>query len=113
MLDALERRGFGAVAPAADDRRRRVVTLTAEGERVARSWNAACREEAAAMLQGFTPAERDAFADYLVRAHQNLRAYGRKLAQDAAVAAHPADAPAGDPAAQAPAPAPAQEVPHA
>lgn len=32
------------------------------------------------MLEGFTPEERAAFADYLVRAHANLRAYGRQLA---------------------------------
>ena len=36
------------------------------------------------MLEGFSPEERDAFADYLQRAHANLRAYGRKLAQSAA-----------------------------
>lgn len=84
MLDALERKGFVAVAPHADDRRRKVVSLTQEGERASRAWSAACNEEAIAMLEGFSPEERDAFADYLQRAHANLRAYGRKLAQSAA-----------------------------
>lgn len=80
MLDALSKKGLVAMAPAADDRRSKVVSLTAEGKRVSQSWSAACREEAAAMLEGFTPEERAAFADYLVRAHANLRAYGRQLA---------------------------------
>ena len=80
MLDALSKKGLVAIAPAAGDRRSKVVSLTAEGKRVSQSWSAACREEAAAMLEGFTPEERAEFADYLVRAHANLRAYGRQLA---------------------------------
>ena len=84
MLDALERKGFVSFAPHADDRRCKVVSLTSEGERVARAWNAACAEEARAMLDGFTPEEREAFADYLRRAHANLRTYGQKLAAAAA-----------------------------
>ena len=84
MLDALERKGFVSFAPHADDRRCKVVSLTREGERVARAWNAACAEEARAMLDGFTPDEREAFADYLRRAHANLRAYGQKLTAAAA-----------------------------
>ncbi len=80
MLDALERKGFVSFAPHADDRRCKVVSLTSEGERVARAWNAACVEEARAMLDGFTPKEREAFAEYLRRAHANLRTYGQKLA---------------------------------
>lgn len=84
MLDALERKGFVSFAPHADDRRCKVVSLTSEGKRVARAWNAACVEEARAMLDGFTPKEREAFADYLRRAHANLRTYGQKLAAAAA-----------------------------
>ena len=84
MLDALERKGFVSFAPHADDRRCKVVSLTSEGERVARAWNAACVEEARAMLDGFTPKEREAFAGYLRRAHANLRTYGQKLAAAAA-----------------------------
>lgn len=84
MLDALERKGFVSFAPHADDRRCKVVSLTSEGERVARAWNAACVEEARAMLDGFTSEEREAFADYLRRAHANLRTYGQKLTAAAA-----------------------------
>lgn len=80
MLDALAKKGFVTISPAEGDRRSKVVALTPEGERVARSWDAACREEAAAMLEGFGPEERAAFADYLARAHANLRSYGRELA---------------------------------
>lgn len=83
MLDALAKKGFVVVEQAADDRRSKVVKLTAEGARVSHAWNAACREEATAMLEGFDPEERAAFADYLKRAHVNLRAYSRKLNSEA------------------------------
>lgn len=98
MLDTLAKRGLVTIAPAEGDRRSKVVSLTAEGKRVSQSWAAACREEAAAMLEGFAPEERAAFADYLVRAHANLRAYGRKLASDAkaSAAAGSDNAPAAD-----------------
>lgn len=82
-LDALERKGFVTFAPKADDRRAKVVILTEEGKRVAQAWDAACREEASAMLRDFSQAERASFADYLVRAHANLRAYSREIAGDA------------------------------
>ena len=78
-LDALERKGFVTFEANADDRRAKVVTLTSDGCRVARAWDAACREEASAMLTGFTREERLAFADYLTRARTNLRAYEREL----------------------------------
>ena len=71
MLDALAGKGFVKIEPHAADRRSKVVSLTPEGARVACAWNAACAEEAEAMLAGFTPEEREAFADYLRRApHQ-------------------------------------------
>lgn len=83
MLDALARKGFVTFAPHEGDRRCKMVQLTAEGARVARAWNAACNEEAHAMLAGFTPEEREAFAGFLRRAHANLRAYGQRLAASA------------------------------
>ncbi len=79
MLDALERRGFVSISQGAGDRRSKVVEATPEGVRVARAWNAACREEVEAMLGGFDDAERAAFAGYLRRAHANLRAYAGSL----------------------------------
>lgn len=79
-LDALRRKGFVTFETNAEDRRAKVVRLTGEGKRVAQSWDAACREEAAAMLKGFSSEERTAFADLLARARDNLRAYERELA---------------------------------
>lgn len=106
MLDALAKKGFVQIAPAASDKRSKTVTLTAEGERVARAWDAACREEATVMLRGFTDEERRAFADYLARAHANLKAYGKALTGSVADAsAAPDAAPAPCEAADAPAPA--------
>lgn len=100
MLDALAKKGFVQIAPAASDKRSKTVTLTAEGERVACAWDAACCEEATAMLRGFTAEERRTFADYLARAHANLKAYGKALSgSDASASASPADADAPAPAA--------------
>ena len=79
MLDTLERKGFVKIEQNAEDRRAKVVALTPEGERVSHAWDAACREEASAMLEGFSTDERAAFADYLARAHRNLKGYGQKL----------------------------------
>lgn len=82
MLDTLSRKGLVTFAPAENDRRSKVVSLTPEGERVAYAWNAACVEEASAMLEGFLPEERRRFADYLKRAHANLKAYGTRLDEE-------------------------------
>lgn len=90
-LDALERRGFVTFEQNADDRRAKVVSLTAEGARIAQSWDAACREEARAMLRGFSTQERIALADYLIRARNNLLAYGSEIKRsgdDGAVGDH-------------------------
>nr|WP_239460288.1 MarR family transcriptional regulator [Enorma massiliensis] len=118
MLDALSKKGLVAIAPAADDRRSKVVSLTAEGKRVSQSWSAACREEASAMLEGFTPEERAEFADYLVRAHANLRAYGRQLAGEEPLSATERidPMPAGEeprPASALSQPSAPEEAPHA
>lgn len=79
MIDALARRGFVEIAPAEGDRRSKIVSMTAEGARVACAWEAACREEARAMVSGFAPEEVVAFYDYLGRARANLKAYSREL----------------------------------
>ena len=78
-LKTLEARGLVELAPAEGDRRSKLVSLTEEGERVASAWNAACIEEGEAMLEGFSESERAAFADYLARAHANLKRYGGLL----------------------------------
>ena len=73
MLEVLQLGGF--LTRRTDDqcRRRDLVELTDAGHEAARLWNAACREMEAQMLQGFAPEERERFADYLLRARQNLQ----------------------------------------
>ena len=72
MLDALERSGFVTVRQGRD-RRTRELTVTGRGLAAAASWDLCCDEETDAMLAGFSPEERERFADYLERAHANLR----------------------------------------
>ena len=73
MFDALTRAGFVSSAPGRD-RRTKALTLTERGLAAADVWDVECAEEQEVMLAGFSPEERAAFADYLVRAHANLRA---------------------------------------
>lgn len=72
MFDSLERAGFVTSEPGRD-RRVRLVAPTERGLDAARAWDAICAREQEAMLEGFAPEERAAFADYLGRAHANLR----------------------------------------
>ena len=72
MLDALERSGFVTVRQG-KDRRTRELTVTDRGLAAAASWDLCCDEETDVMLAGFSPEERERFADYLERAHANLR----------------------------------------
>ena len=73
MLDALQRGGFLTRRPDETCRRRERAELTDAGREVYRLWDAACRGMEEKMLLGFSPEERDRFADYLLRAWQNLR----------------------------------------
>lgn len=73
MFDALTRAGFVSSAPGRD-RRTKPLALTERGLAAADAWDVECAEEQEVMLAGFSPEERAAFADYLVRAHANLRA---------------------------------------
>lgn len=78
MLDALERAGFVTSCPG-QDRRTKALALTERGLAAARAWDECCDEEQDAMLAGFSPEERERFADYLERAHANLcRARARR-----------------------------------
>ena len=65
----LERGGFVARRT---DGRRDLVEVTARGRDASAVWQARCRQMEAVLLQGFTPEERERFADYLVRAYQNI-----------------------------------------
>ncbi len=72
MLDTLERGGFVTCAPGRD-RRTREATLTERGLAAADGWELECDREQEVMLEGFTPEERETFADLLGRARANLR----------------------------------------
>ena len=74
MLDSLEKGGFVTRHPDSQDKRRDLIELTDAGRSAFESWQARCREVEETMLAGFTPEERDNFADYLARAYRNLKA---------------------------------------
>lgn len=77
MLDSLERNGFIVRDAVQGDRRTGLIRLTDRGRRAQERWRERCREMEDLLLEGFTPQEQAAFADYLSRAYHNLRA-GRK-----------------------------------
>ncbi len=73
MLDTLERNGFLLRSEDQADRRADRIQLTEAGRRASKLWQERCRAMEQAMLRGFTDAERGQFADFLSRAHQNLK----------------------------------------
>lgn len=73
MLDSLEKGGFIRRTADRADRRTGMVELTGKGEAAAQSWEDCCRQLEERMLDGFAPEERQQFAEYLFRAHRNLR----------------------------------------
>ena len=77
MLDALEKGGFVTRSVDRNDRRTGAVCLTEKGSRAAAAWQQAAEEVEQQMLAGFTPEERQQFADYFRRAYRNLRPDGR------------------------------------
>ena len=54
------------------DGRRDLVEVTDRGREVSGVWQARCRQMEDVLLRDFTPEERERFADYLVRAYQNI-----------------------------------------
>ena len=73
MLDALDKGGFLTRQVDQTNRRADIVELTQKGRDASEAWQSHCREEEELMLEGFTPEEREQFAQYLTRAYQNLR----------------------------------------
>ena len=69
LVDSLERGGFVARRT---DGRRDLVEVTDRGREVSGVWQARCRQMEDVLLRDFTPEERERFADYLVRAYQNI-----------------------------------------
>ncbi|HJD23384.1 MAG TPA: MarR family transcriptional regulator [Firmicutes bacterium] len=73
MLDALDKGGFLTRQVDQTNRRADIVELTQKGRDASKAWQGHCREEEELMLEGFTPEEREQFAQYLTRAYHNLR----------------------------------------
>lgn len=73
MIDALERGGFVVRRRDETSRRGDLAELTEKGRQAVQAWTEFCAQEEEQMLQGFTPEERQQFADFLVRAYRNLR----------------------------------------
>lgn len=73
MIDALERGGFVVRRRDESSRRGDLAELTEKGRQAVQAWTEFCAQEEEQMLQGFTPEERQQFADFLVRAYRNLR----------------------------------------
>ena len=73
MIDALERGGFVVRRRDESSRRGDLAELTDKGRRAVTLCNELFRAVDEQMLQGFTPEERQQFADFLVRAYRNLR----------------------------------------
>lgn len=75
MVDSLQKGQFVRRQQDTASRRSDLVELTEKGQQAVADWKSFCAQEEALMLKGFTQQERAQFADYLVRAYQNLREY--------------------------------------
>ncbi len=73
MLDALEKGGFVTRRVDESNRRADIISLTEQGLQANAAWQGHCREAEELMLDGFTAAEKEQFAQYLTRAYHNLR----------------------------------------
>lgn len=73
MLDSLEKGGFLTRRVDKSNRRADIVELTEKGREANDAWQAHCREMEQIMLDGFTPEERERFAQYLSRVYRNFR----------------------------------------
>ena len=73
MIESLEKGGFVIRKPDGQTRRRDLVEVTEQGRQAGACWLERCRQVEEIMLRGFSPEEKDRFADYLVRAYQNVQ----------------------------------------
>ena len=73
MLDSLCKSGF--VSRRVDEKNRRadVLELTEKGRQAHTHWKEQCAQAEQVMLQGFSDAEQEQFADFLTRAYQNFK----------------------------------------
>ncbi len=73
MLDSLEKGGFIIRQVDQNNRRAGLVQLTDKGKKVNESWQNHCKDMEGVLLDGFSPSEREQFAQYLSRAYHNFR----------------------------------------
>lgn len=73
MLDSLQKGGFVTRRADDQDKRRDLIALTPAGVRAYEAWQDRCRAMEERMLAGFSPEERERFAEYLGRAYRNLK----------------------------------------
>lgn len=73
MIESLEKGGFVIRKPDGQNRRRDLVEVTEQGRQAGACWRERCCQVEEIMLRGFSPEEKDRFADYLVRAYQNVQ----------------------------------------
>ena len=72
MMDSLEKGGFVVRRVDEQNRRRDLVEVTEKGRQAGEAWRTRCQEVEETMLRGVAPEEREHFADYLLRAYQNV-----------------------------------------
>ncbi len=73
MLDTLEKGGFLTRRIDQKNRRADLVEISPKGKCACQAWREHCKEMEQVLLQGFRPEEKDAFAEYLLRAYRNLK----------------------------------------
>ena len=76
MLASLEKRGYVVRRADGENRRRDLVEVTPAGRAAVEQWRLRAQEAEEVMLRGFSEEERARFADYLARAHRNLKEKG-------------------------------------
>ena len=72
MLDTMEKSGLIRRQADRQDRRAGLVSITDKGREANRQWRQRCREMEQAVVQGFSPEEREQFARFLYQAYRNL-----------------------------------------
>ncbi len=75
MLDAMEKRGLISRRALDGGRRPGIIEVTQKGIEVEKKWQQQSSATQEHMLYGFSPEERQQFAEYLKRAYNNLNAY--------------------------------------
>lgn len=72
LLSRLEKKGFLSQEPDPQDRRRKLVVLLPKGRACTEAMSEVIRSGDEALLQGFTPEEREQFRALLIRAVHNV-----------------------------------------